>query len=152
MYTNFTTGAKRRGWDSNPCAQKDKRFSRPPRYGRFDTSPYQASGFVRTRLLRGLPDADYIQRRRSAPACRHRLRTPYINVRVGGDFPATMRVHTQYPARSQMQAPAARTRIFQSSPSCKDSLQLRNIAGAGFEPALLAYEASEQPDRSLPHD
>ncbi len=30
---------ERRGWDSNPCARKDKRFSRPPRYDRFDTSP-----------------------------------------------------------------------------------------------------------------
>ena len=29
----------RRGWDSNPCAPKDKRFSKPPRYDRFDTSP-----------------------------------------------------------------------------------------------------------------
>ena len=64
--------------------------------------------------------------------------------------PAAIRVHTQYPARSQMPAPAARTRTFQSSPSCKNSLQLRTVAGAGFEPALLAYEASEQPDRSLP--
>ena len=31
--------AKRRGWDSNPCALADKRFSRPPRYDHFDTSP-----------------------------------------------------------------------------------------------------------------
>ena len=31
---------KRRGWDSNPRALSDKRFSRPPRYDRFDTSPY----------------------------------------------------------------------------------------------------------------
>jgi hypothetical protein len=31
--------ANRRGWDSNPCALTDKRFSRPPRYDRFDTSP-----------------------------------------------------------------------------------------------------------------
>ena len=30
---------KRRGWDSNPRALADKRFSRPPRYDRFDTSP-----------------------------------------------------------------------------------------------------------------
>ena len=30
---------KRRGWDSNPRALLDKRFSRPPRYDRFDTSP-----------------------------------------------------------------------------------------------------------------
>ena len=30
----------RRGWDSNPRALSDKRFSRPPRYDRFDTSPY----------------------------------------------------------------------------------------------------------------
>ena len=25
-------GFQRRGWDSNPCAREDKRFSRPPRY------------------------------------------------------------------------------------------------------------------------
>ena len=31
---------KRRGWDSNPRALADKRFSRPPRYDHFDTSPY----------------------------------------------------------------------------------------------------------------
>ena len=30
----------RRGWDSNPRALSDKRFSRPPRYDRFDTPPY----------------------------------------------------------------------------------------------------------------
>ncbi len=30
---------KRRGWDSNPCVLADKRFSRPPRYSHFDTSP-----------------------------------------------------------------------------------------------------------------
>ena len=30
---------KRRGWDSNPRALSDKRFSRPPRYDRFDISP-----------------------------------------------------------------------------------------------------------------
>ena len=30
----------RRGWDSNPCALADKRFSRPPRYDLFDTSAY----------------------------------------------------------------------------------------------------------------
>ena len=28
------------GWDSNPRALADKRFSRPPRYDHFDTSPY----------------------------------------------------------------------------------------------------------------
>ena len=32
--------SKRRGWDSNPRALADKRFSRPPRYDHFDTSPY----------------------------------------------------------------------------------------------------------------
>ena len=32
--------SKRRGWDSNPRALSDKRFSRPPRYDHFDTSPY----------------------------------------------------------------------------------------------------------------
>ena len=31
--------SKRRGWDSNPRALADKRFSRPPRYDLFDTSP-----------------------------------------------------------------------------------------------------------------
>ncbi len=31
---------QRRGWDSNPRALADKRFSRPPRYDLFDTSPY----------------------------------------------------------------------------------------------------------------
>ena len=30
---------QRRGWDSNPRALADKRFSRPPRYDHFDTSP-----------------------------------------------------------------------------------------------------------------
>ena len=30
---------KRRGWDSNPRALSDKRFSRPPRYDHFDISP-----------------------------------------------------------------------------------------------------------------
>ena len=31
---------ERRGWDSNPRALADKRFSRPPRYDHFDTSAY----------------------------------------------------------------------------------------------------------------
>ena len=31
--------SERRGWDSNPRALADKRFSRPPRYDHFDTSP-----------------------------------------------------------------------------------------------------------------
>ena len=35
----YGISAKRRGWDSNPCALADKRFSRPPRYDHFDTSP-----------------------------------------------------------------------------------------------------------------
>ena len=34
---------KRRGWDSNPRALSDKRFSRPPRYDHFDTSPKHGS-------------------------------------------------------------------------------------------------------------
>ena len=32
--------SQRRGWDSNPRALADKRFSRPPRYDHFDTSPH----------------------------------------------------------------------------------------------------------------
>ena len=35
----FSKLLKRRGWDSNPRALADKRFSRPPRYDHFDTSP-----------------------------------------------------------------------------------------------------------------
>ena len=44
-YEFFSTGVttKRRGWDSNPRALADKRFSRPPRYDHFDTSPYLLS-------------------------------------------------------------------------------------------------------------
>ena len=38
LFNGVTT--ERRGWDSNPCALADKRFSRPPRYDHFDTSPY----------------------------------------------------------------------------------------------------------------
>ena len=38
--------SKRRGWDSNPRALADKRFSRPPRYDHFDTSPYQNPSFL----------------------------------------------------------------------------------------------------------
>ena len=36
---------QRRGWDSNPRALADKRFSRPPRYDHFDTSPYTSLFF-----------------------------------------------------------------------------------------------------------
>ena len=36
---NFLFFFARRGWDSNPRALADKRFSRPPRYDHFDTSP-----------------------------------------------------------------------------------------------------------------
>ena len=39
--TNLSSSAvqQRREWDSNPRALADKRFSRPPRYDHFDTSP-----------------------------------------------------------------------------------------------------------------
>ena len=36
---HFSVYPQRRGWDSNPRALADKRFSRPPRYDHFDTSP-----------------------------------------------------------------------------------------------------------------
>ena len=36
----FNERLKRRGWDSNPCAREDKRFSRPPRYDHFGNSPH----------------------------------------------------------------------------------------------------------------
>ena len=41
------TRLQRRGWDSNPRALADKRFSRPPRYDHFDTSPCFAPQSVR---------------------------------------------------------------------------------------------------------
>ena len=37
---------QRRGWDSNPRALADKRFSRPPRYDHFDTSPGSQFAFL----------------------------------------------------------------------------------------------------------
>ena len=37
---NISSAFQRRGWDSNPRALSDKRFSRPPRYDLFDTSAY----------------------------------------------------------------------------------------------------------------
>ena len=37
---NYVPAFQRRGWDSNPRALSDKRFSRPPRYDHFDTSAY----------------------------------------------------------------------------------------------------------------
>ena len=37
---------QRRGWDSNPRALSDKRFSRPPRYDHFDTSAYLFSNLL----------------------------------------------------------------------------------------------------------
>ena len=39
MFINQVFSCQRRGWDSNPRALADKRFSRPPRYDHFDTSP-----------------------------------------------------------------------------------------------------------------
>ena len=41
----------RRGRDSNPCGVAPKRFSRPPRYDRFDTSPYMKLSFDRNHQL-----------------------------------------------------------------------------------------------------
>ena len=39
ILTGSRKTCQRRGWDSNPRALADKRFSRPPRYDHFDTSP-----------------------------------------------------------------------------------------------------------------
>ena len=53
FYHSFVS-CKRRGWDSNPCALADKRFSRPPRYDHFDTSPWfslQLSAFFLSAVL-----------------------------------------------------------------------------------------------------
>ena len=41
LFNLHETCKSRREWDSNPRALSDKRFSRPPRYDRFDTSPYR---------------------------------------------------------------------------------------------------------------
>ena len=37
---------QRRGWDSNPRALADKRFSRPPRYDHFDTSAIELLHYI----------------------------------------------------------------------------------------------------------
>ena len=42
-FPQMFANAERRGWDSNPRALADKRFSRPPRYDHFDTSPANLS-------------------------------------------------------------------------------------------------------------
>ncbi len=47
---------QRRGWDSNPCALSDKRFSRPPRYDHFDTSPCRAPFISAVIILSKQPD------------------------------------------------------------------------------------------------
>ena len=39
LLTRAMKPCQRREWDSNPRALADKRFSRPPRYDHFDTSP-----------------------------------------------------------------------------------------------------------------
>ena len=44
----------RRGRDSNPCGRVPKRFSRPPRCDRFDTSPYmncRQADFIRYSIV-----------------------------------------------------------------------------------------------------
>ena len=41
----------RRGRDSNPCGVAPKRFSRPPRYDHFDTSPYKTIKFLDSRIF-----------------------------------------------------------------------------------------------------
>ena len=41
----------RRGRDSNPCGVAPKRFSRPPRYDRFDTSQYMNLSFDRNHQI-----------------------------------------------------------------------------------------------------
>ena len=43
--------SKRREWDSNPRALSDKRFSRPPRYDRFDISPNVLSHYKVCKLV-----------------------------------------------------------------------------------------------------
>ena len=75
MYTRYLGSCFRR--DSNSQGYSPADFKSAV-YSNSTTGAYQASSFVRTRLLRGLPNADYIQHRCSAPACRHRLRTPHF--------------------------------------------------------------------------
>ena len=58
---------KRREWDSNPRALADKRFSRPPRYDRFDTSPYRTRCFLRSVsciLLKLISSSPFAERKR----------------------------------------------------------------------------------------
>ncbi len=47
----FLAADWRRGRDSNPCGVAPKRFSRPPRYDRFDTSPYMKLSFDRNHQI-----------------------------------------------------------------------------------------------------
>ena len=51
ILTGSQKTCQRRGWDSNPRALADKRFSRPPRYDHFDTSPCAVSCFALTNQL-----------------------------------------------------------------------------------------------------
>ena len=51
ILTGSRKTCQRRGWDSNPRALADKRFSRPPRYDHFDTSPCAVSCFALTNQL-----------------------------------------------------------------------------------------------------
>ena len=44
----------RRVWDSNPRGREPKRFSRPPRYDRFDNPPYEIVAVWEHRFLREL--------------------------------------------------------------------------------------------------
>ncbi len=54
---------QRRGWDSNPRALADKRFSRPPRYDHFDISPclvvYRCSLTAKVILPKNLFSVNY---------------------------------------------------------------------------------------------
>ena len=51
---------QRRGWDSNPRALADKRFSRPPRYDHFDTSPYSVTALLLVLFLLLFHNARFI--------------------------------------------------------------------------------------------
>ena len=68
----------RRGWDSNPCAQKDKRISRPPRYDRFDTSPNVAH-----RITRNFPNKTAYPNGRVPEPFRRTSPKTSLSLRVG---------------------------------------------------------------------
>ena len=80
--TSPSTQCQRRGWDSNPRALADKRFSRPPRYDHFDTSPNVLFYFTENSIICQAVFEVFLRQIewlfRSFSACLFPLFLPYI--------------------------------------------------------------------------